>query len=98
MRALLASGMAGLSSSRKSAWKSNNPAHNGYWSPPAGKPTPRKSRSFGNHGHTERFAQGFDRARRMLTLAARALVDVGDEGAIDVISSAVMSASAESEE
>ncbi len=52
---------------------------------------------FGDHGHAERLAQGFDRAQD--ALPARALMDVGDEGTVDLdLSSAVMSASAESEE
>ncbi|MGY3122593.1 hypothetical protein ACVWXQ_006530 [Bradyrhizobium sp. S3.14.4] len=38
--------------------------------------------AFGDHGHPERFAQGFDRAQD--ALAARTLMDVGDERAVDL--------------
>ena len=38
--------------------------------------------AFGDHGHAERFAQRFDRPQD--ALAARALMDVGDEGAVDL--------------
>src|SRR3954465_7250595 len=38
--------------------------------------------AFGDHGHAERFAQGFDRAQD--ALVARALMDGGDERAADL--------------
>ena len=38
--------------------------------------------AFGDHGHAERFAQGLDRPQD--ALAARTLMDVGDEGAVNL--------------
>src|SRR6267154_1693634 len=38
--------------------------------------------ALGDHGHAERFAERFDRPQN--ALAARTLMDIGDEGAVDL--------------